>query len=98
MRKETYVYYNLKVSDELVGDNKKKVLAYQIETDNLTQCFLRVIDTKLIDPAVFSAHEVYHGDEHFVKVKPDIYQKYLEVISGNSKVTLRTLERAIDNG
>lgn len=97
MRTEQYVYHNLKVSDELVGDNKKKVLAYQIRTDNLTQSFLRVIDTKLVDPAVFSVHEIYHADELFVKVKPDVYDTYLAILLGSSKVTLRTLERVIDN-
>lgn len=95
MREESYIYYDMTESDFLKHRNKCKVIAYKIKTEHLTQCFLRVIDTKLVGRFQFSASELLHSGEEFAKVNEEIYNKYLDILNGKSRVPLKSLERMI---
>lgn len=94
MREEMYVYHNLMIGD-IRPENKFKVLAYRIKTEHLTQCFLRVIDTKLVNPSEYNMHQLVKSGEEFVKVTEEHFNKYLDIIHNKSRVPLKSLERLI---
>lgn len=95
MRTETYITYDLKTYINPDTIDKLMVLAYSIEMNHLTKYFLRTIDSKLVDPNKFSLYELRKGGVDFVPVNSDIYQKYLNIINDNSRVSLNSLERLI---
>ena len=96
MRNEIYTYYDLKQYTQLpYSNNKTRVLAYRIETDNMTQYFLRTIDSRIVNPNAYTAYELSNGGEVFIKVEKNVYDKYHDIINGKSRSSVRSLERLV---
>lgn len=95
MRYTSYILHNLVEKQQVDEADMWKVICYQVETDNITQSFIRTAYSNLIDPAGMTPGEVKALGLDFVKVPADVYEKYIAIITGTSKASLRILERLI---
>lgn len=95
MRYTSYILHNLTEKKEVDDADMWKVICYQIQTENLTQSFIRTAYSNLMNPAGMTPGEIKALGLDFIKVPMDVYDKYIAIITGESKASLRILERQI---
>lgn len=93
MRETIFTMHDLSQTAVKPNDKMYAVIAYVVHTDNMSQHFLRLCDSKIVNPNELSLRELKRDYNNFTKVTEEVYNKYHDILHGRTRTGFQSLER-----
>ncbi len=97
MKKVTLTLFNKSSVESVPPGREYLIIAKKVQTDNISQYMIKFINNFPVSPVENTVYELKKNDGTFVKVNESVYNTYIDIINGKSRVSLNSIGR-LSNG